>query len=70
MGDGRFDGLQDVQGLISDEAVTPTLSTQIIADGGFGSRSTGTNENFSNETGRGRTGYSEGGLATMFTRRR
>ena len=25
--------------------------------GGFGSRSTGTNENFSNETGRGRTGY-------------
>ena len=36
MGDGRFDGLQDVQGLISDEAVTPTLSTQIIADGGFG----------------------------------
>ena len=38
--------------------------------GGFGSRSTGTNENFSNETGRGRTGYSEGGLATMFTRRR
>ena len=38
--------------------------------GGFGSRSTGTNENFSNKTGRGRTGYSEGGLATMFTRRR
>ena len=25
--------------------------------GGFGSRSTGTNENFSNRTGRGRTGY-------------
>jgi hypothetical protein len=38
--------------------------------GGFGSRSTGTNENFSNRTGRGRTGYSDGGLATMFTRRR
>mgnify|MGYP003654758432 CR=1 FL=1 len=37
--------------------------------GGFGSRSTGTNENFSNRTGRGRTGYSEGGLASMFTRR-
>ena len=36
--------------------------------GGF--KSTGTNENFSNKTGRGRTGYSEGGLATMFTRRR
>jgi hypothetical protein len=38
--------------------------------GGFGSRSTGTNENFSNRTGRGRTGYGNGGLATMFTRRR
>ena len=38
--------------------------------GGFASKSTGTNENFSNKTGRGRTGYSEGGLATMFTRRR
>ena len=38
--------------------------------GGFASKSTGTNENFSNKTGRGRTGYSDGGLATMFTRRR
>jgi hypothetical protein len=38
--------------------------------GGFGSKSTGTNAAFSNESGRGRTGYSEGGLATMFTRRR
>ena len=38
--------------------------------GGFGSKSTGTNESFSNKSGRGRTGYSEGGLATMFTRRR
>jgi len=34
--------------------------------GGFGSRSTGTNENFSNRSGRGRTGYNKGGLATMF----
>ena len=38
--------------------------------GGFGSRSTGTNENFSNRSGRGRTGYSEGGLATMFKEKR
>ena len=38
--------------------------------GGFGSKSTGTNDAFSNKSGRGRTGYSEGGLATMFTRRR
>ena len=36
--------------------------------GGF--KSTGTNENFSNTTGRGRTGYSEGGLATMFVEKR
>jgi len=35
--------------------------------GGF--KSAGTNENFSNRTGRGRTGYLEGGLASMFTRR-
>ena len=33
--------------------------------GGFGSRSTGTNENFSNETGRGRTGYMMGGLTDL-----
>ena len=38
--------------------------------GGFGSKSTGTNDAFGNKSGRGRTGYSEGGLATMFTRRR
>ena len=38
--------------------------------GGFASKSTGTNENFSNKTGRGRTGYGDGGLATMFTRKR
>jgi len=36
---------------------------------GGGFKSAGTNENFSNRTGRGRTGYSEGGLASMFTRR-
>ena len=34
--------------------------------GGFGSKSTGTNEAFGNKTGRGRTGYNKGGLATMF----
>jgi len=36
--------------------------------GGF--KSAGTNENFSNKTGRGRTGYSEGGLASMFVEKR
>jgi len=40
-----------------------------ITSGGFASQNTGTNSNFSNRTGRGRTGYSEGGLASMFTRR-
>ena len=38
--------------------------------GGFASHNTGTNSNFSNKSGRGRTGYQEGGLASMFTRRR
>ena len=33
--------------------------------GGFASQSTGTNEAFSNETGRGRTGYFYGGLASI-----
>jgi hypothetical protein len=37
-----------------------------ITSGGFASQNTGTNENFSNKTGRGRTGYNKGGLATMF----
>jgi hypothetical protein len=41
-----------------------------ITSGGFASQNTGTNSNFSNRTGRGRTGYSEGGLASMFTRKR
>ena len=41
-----------------------------ITSGGFASQNTGTNSNFSNNTGRGRTGYQEGGLASMFTRRR
>ncbi len=40
-----------------------------ITSGGFASQNTGTNSNFSNRTGRGRTGYLEGGLASMFTRR-
>jgi hypothetical protein len=38
--------------------------------GGFGSKSTGTNDAFGNKSGRGRTGYSEGGLATMFKEKR
>ena len=41
-----------------------------ITSGGFASQNYGTNANFSNKTGRGRTGYQEGGLASMFTRRR
>jgi hypothetical protein len=41
-----------------------------ITSGGFASQNTGTNSNFSNRTGRGRTGYQDGGLASMFTRRR
>jgi hypothetical protein len=38
--------------------------------GGFASKSTGTNEAFSNKTGRGRTGYGDGGLASMFVEKR
>ena len=38
--------------------------------GGFASHNTGTNNSFSNKTGKGRTGYQDGGLASMFTRRR
>jgi serine/threonine protein phosphatase PrpC len=34
--------------------------------GGFASKSTGTNENFSNKTGRGRTGYDDGGRVGLF----
>jgi hypothetical protein len=34
--------------------------------GGFASRSTGTNENFSNKTGRGRRGYDDGGRVGLF----
>ena len=34
--------------------------------GGFASRSTGTNKNFSNKTGRGRTGYDDGGRVGLF----
>ena len=34
--------------------------------GGFASRSTGTNENFSNKTGKGRTGYLSGGRTSYF----
>ena len=41
-----------------------------VGSGGFASQNTGSNSNFSNKTGRGRTGFQEGGLASMFTRRR
>ena len=34
--------------------------------GGFGSKSTGTNEAFGNKTGRGRTGYDDGGRVGLF----
>ena len=40
-----------------------------VGSGGFASQNTGTNKNFSNKTGRGRTGYLDGGIASMFTRR-
>ena len=40
-----------------------------VGSGGFASQNTGTNQNFSNKTGRGRTGYLDGGIASMFTRR-
>jgi len=40
-----------------------------ITSGGFASQNTGTNQGFNNKSGRGRTGYSEGGVASMFTRR-
>jgi hypothetical protein len=33
--------------------------------GGFGSRSTGTNDSFSNNSGRGRTGYQDGGIVSL-----
>jgi len=36
-----------------------------ITSGGFASQNTGTNPNFSNRTGRGRTGYGTGGIVTL-----
>ena len=36
-----------------------------ITSGGFASQNTGTNPNFSNRTGRGRTGYGKGGIVTL-----
>jgi len=36
-----------------------------ITSGGFASQNTGTNENFSNTTGRGRTGYGKGGIVSL-----
>ena len=36
--------------------------------GGFGSKSTGTNESFSNKSGRGRTGYDDGGRVYLYNR--
>jgi hypothetical protein len=39
-----------------------------ITSGGFASQNTGTNENFSNKTGRGRTGYDDGGRVYLYNR--
>jgi hypothetical protein len=39
-----------------------------ITSGGFASQNTGTNENFSNKTGRGRTGYDDGGRVYLYHR--
>jgi len=36
-----------------------------VGSGGFASQNTGTNPNFSNKTGRGRTGYGTGGIVTL-----
>ena len=36
-----------------------------ITSGGFASQNTGTNQNFSNKTGKGRTGYGKGGIVTL-----
>jgi len=36
-----------------------------ITSGGFASQNTGSNQNFSNKTGRGRTGYGTGGIVTL-----
>ena len=36
-----------------------------ITSGGFASQNTGTNENFSNKTGKGRTGYGKGGIVSL-----
>jgi len=39
-----------------------------ITSGGFASQNTGTNENFSNKTGKGRTGYDDGGRVYLYNR--
>ena len=47
---------------------TPTVVNNTGNGGGggnFASQNTGTNENFSNKTGRGRTGYGRGGIASL-----
>ena len=36
-----------------------------ITSGGFASQNTGTNQGFSNKSGRGRTGYGKGGIVTL-----
>ena len=36
-----------------------------ITSGGFASQNTGTNQNFSNKTGKGRTGYGKGGIVSL-----
>ena len=52
----------------ANSAVYASADRQGFTDGrggGFGSRSTGTNENFSNKSGRGRTGYQDGGIVSL-----
>ena len=44
---------------------TQTTNNSGNGGGGFASQNTGTNENFSNTTGRGRTGYGRGGIASL-----
>jgi hypothetical protein len=52
----------------ANAAVYASADRQGFTDGrggGFGSRSTGTNDAFSNNSGRGRTGYQDGGIVSL-----
>ena len=62
---------KEIQDQITDDfdKVDKFIDTQTTNNsgngGGFASQNTGTNENFSNTTGRGRTGYGRGGIASL-----